>query len=142
MPSSYRAYAVDFDGDGHRDIWENPVDAIGSIANYLKVHGWVAGESIVHRTHFKGLTPTELIELGYKPSITRDQLRTAGVSLNELPEGDDVVALISLTQKDGEEYWLARQNFYAITRYNHSRMYAMAVTQLAQLIRQEYEKAQ
>ncbi len=139
MPSSYRAYSVDFDGDKHRDIWTNPVDAIGSIANYLNRHGWIAGESIVHPTKLNDAEPTELVEKGYKPSLNRDELRQAGVSLTELPHGDDVIALISLTQRYGEEYWLARQNFYAITRYNHSRMYAMAVSQLANEIRTQYE---
>lgn len=140
MPSSYREYAVDFDGDGKRDIWTNPVDAIGSIANYLKRHGWIAGESIVHKTSINGETPTELLKRGLKPSISRDELQQANISLQNLPLGEDKVTLISLTQHHGEEYWLARQNFYAVTRYNHSRMYAMAVTQLAQAIRQQYEK--
>lgn len=140
MPSSYRAYAVDFDGDKSRDIWTNPTDAIGSIANYLKVHGWVAGESIVHPTKLNKHEPTQLIEKGYKPSLTRSELSDAGVALEQLPQGDDDIALISLTQKHGEEYWLARQNFYAITRYNHSRMYAMAVTQLADEIRTLHEQ--
>ncbi|NOQ93599.1 MAG: lytic murein transglycosylase B [Methylophaga sp.] len=139
MPSSYREYAVDFDGDDKRDIWQNPVDAIGSIANYLKRHGWVAGESITHRTQFNGDVVERFIEQGYKPSLSRSELSDAGVSLTALPEGQDNIALISLTQKKGEEYWLARQNFYAITRYNHSRMYAMAVTQLADAIEQGYE---
>jgi len=139
MPSSYRAYAVDFDGDGKRDIWTNPIDAIGSIANYLNVHGWVAGESITHRTHFINDVATSLVEKGYKPSISREELSKAGVSLQLLPSGEDNIAIISLTQKKGEEYWLARQNFYAITRYNHSRMYAMAVTQLAESIEVNYE---
>ena len=115
-----------------------PVDAIGSIANYLNRHGWLAGESIVHKTTFRAAKPTALIEKGYKPSLTREELSAEGVSLATLPEGDDVIALISLTQEKGEEYWLARQNFYVITRYNHSRMYAMAVTQLANAIRKEY----
>jgi len=139
MPSSYREYAVDFDGDGKRDIWNNPVDAIGSIANYLSRHGWVAGESITHRTQFSGKEVTSLIEKGYKPSLSREELSAAGVSLQNLPNGEDKIAIISLTQKKGEEYWLARQNFYAITRYNHSRMYAMAVTQLAQEIAHQYQ---
>jgi len=141
MPSSFREYAVDFDGDKHRDIWTNPTDAIGSIANYLKRHGWVAGESIVHRTKLKQSEPTELVKKGYKPSLSRQTLASAGVDLTELPESDDKIALISLTQKTGEEYWLARQNFYSITRYNHSRMYAMAVTQLAEKIRTKYEQS-
>jgi len=138
MPSSYREYAVDFDGDSQRDIWTNPVDAIGSIANYLSRHGWVAGDSIVHKTELTGQEPSSLVEKGYKPSLTRDTLRAEGVSLATLPSGDDAIALISLTQRKGEEYWLARQNFYVITRYNHSRMYAMAVTQLADEIQKEY----
>lgn len=139
MPSSYREYAVDFDGDGHRNIWTNPTDAIGSIANYLKRHGWIAGQSIVHPTYFSGKVADDLIEKGMKPSISRQTLAAAGVSLRGVPEGDDLLALISLTQENGEEYWLARQNFYAITRYNHSRMYAMVVTQLGQAIRLGYE---
>jgi len=138
MPSSYRAYAVDFDGDLHRDIWENPTDAIGSIANYLKRHGWVAGESIVHRTVTSKAPTEELLTAGLKPTLSREQLSAAGFSLANLPAGNDVLSLVALTQQDGEEYWLGRQNFYAITRYNHSRMYAMAVTQLAEEIKQQF----
>ncbi|MBL4638163.1 MAG: lytic murein transglycosylase, partial [Proteobacteria bacterium] len=126
--------------DGKRDIWTNPVDAIGSIANYLKRHGWVAGESIVHQTFVNGDEPTNLLKKGLKPSLNRAELTIAGLSLQNLPAGEDDLALIALTQRDGEEYWLARQNFYAVTRYNHSRMYAMAVTQLAQMIREQYGK--
>lgn len=140
MPSSYRAYAVDFDKDGHRDIWTNPTDAIGSIANYLKLHGWVKGKSIAHMTTANDAEVKELVEKGMKPSLTREQLANKGVSLTDVPQGDDPLALIALTQKQGEEYWVVRQNFYAITRYNHSRMYAMAVKQLADLIRQQYEQ--
>ena len=139
MPSSYREYAVDFDGDGHRDIWTNPIDAIGSIANYLKRHGWVTGKSIVHPTSFSGEVDEALIEKGMKPSLNRQTLLDAGLSLTELPVDNDDIAVIALTQKEGEEYWLARQNFYAITRYNHSRMYAMVVTQLGHAIRLRYE---
>ena len=140
MPSSYREYAIDFDDDSKRDIWTNPDDAIGSIANYLKRHGWIAGESIAHRTSLSSEVPTALVEKGYKPTLLREQLVVAGVTLENLPSGSDKVALISLTQKEGEEYWITRQNFYSITRYNHSRMYAMTVKQLADLIRQRYEQ--
>lgn len=138
MPSSYRAYAVDFDGDNHRDIWTNPTDAIGSIANYLKRHGWVPNQSIVHKAQVSE-APTILIEKGLKPSLSREQLSANNVVSSDLPASDDLLSVFSLTQKSGEEYWVARQNFYSITRYNHSRMYAMAVTQLADAIRQKYE---
>lgn len=142
MPSSYRAYAVDFDGDGHRDIWTNHTDAIGSIANYLKVHGWVPGQSIIHRTETTKSLPEKMLENALKPSYSREELAVAGFSLAQLPAGNDVLSIVTLTQPDGEEYWLGRQNFYAITRYNHSRMYAMAVTQLAQAIRQQFGELQ
>ena len=140
MPSSYRHYAVDFDSDGHRDIWTNPNDAIGSIANYLKLHGWVRGESIVHRTTVTGQSYLPLVAKGMKPSIERGTLKSADVSLQKLPEGDDPLALIELEQKNGAEFWLARQNFYSITRYNHSTMYAMAVTQLSEEISKKRAK--
>lgn len=140
MPSSYRAYAVDFDGDNKRDIWTNPTDAIGSIANYMHHHGWLEGEGIVHKTAITQDQPIDLIAQGSKPNINRQQLEQAQVSLANVPDESDLFSLISLTQKRGEEYWLAEQNFYTITRYNHSRMYAMAVTQLAQAISEQYGK--
>jgi membrane-bound lytic murein transglycosylase B len=140
MPSSYREYAVDFDGDSKRDIWTNPVDAIGSIAHYLKRHGWVTGKSIAHKTSLSSSVPASLLEKGYKPSLLREELVAAGLSLKNVPEGTDKLALISLTQQEGEEYWITRQNFYSITRYNHSRMYAMTIKQLAELIRNRYEQ--
>jgi membrane-bound lytic murein transglycosylase B len=140
MPSSYRAYAVDFDGDGKRDIWTNPTDAIGSIANYLARHGWKRGEPIVHKTAVGDTIPVVLLEKGSKPAIDVAELKQAGVSTAHLPADAYQVALITLTQEKGEEYWLTRQNFYSITRYNHSRMYAMAVTQLAEAIRQKHEQ--
>jgi len=142
MPSSFREYAVDFDGDGHRDIWTNPTDAIGSIANYLRRHGWQPGQTMVHPTQYQGSDlPQDLIDRGLKPSVTREELRKSGLSTAHLPEGDDAITVFSLTQPDGEELWLGRQNFYAITRYNHSRMYAMAVIQLSEAIRSGYESS-
>lgn len=142
MPSSFREYAVDFDGDGHRDIWKNPTDAIGSIANYLRRHGWQPNQTIVHATQYEGNDfPQDLIDRGLKPTVTREELRKSGLSTAHLPEADDVITVFSLTQPDGEELWLGRQNFYAITRYNHSRMYAMAVIQLSEAIRDGYESS-
>lgn len=140
MPSSYRAYAVDFDSDGHRDIWTNPVDAIGSIANYLHRHGWVAGEGIAYKTTVSNDVANELVKKGSKPSLSPVELEQADVKTACLPANTGKVALISLSQRDGEEYWVTTQNFYSITRYNHSQMYAMAVTQLAEAIRDGYNQ--
>jgi membrane-bound lytic murein transglycosylase B len=140
MPSSYRHYAIDFDGDSKRDIWENPTDAIGSIANYLAEHGWVRGQSIVHKSAAASGSLTAVLEAGLKPSLNRGQVAAAGLSLTNLPHGEDKLSVIELENTQGPEFWIARQNFYAITRYNHSAMYAMAVTQLGDEIRQKYQK--
>ncbi len=143
MPSSYRAYAIDFDDDGHRDIWTNPEDAIGSIANYLHEHGWRAGESIVHQTtSANGQLPEALIKRGLKPSVSRDEAAAAGLSLDNLPADAEMFNVFSLEQRHENELWLGQQNFYAITRYNHSQMYAMAVVDLAEAIRARYERIQ
>ena len=136
MPSSYRAYAVDFDGDGHRDLWRNPVDAIGSVANYLAAHGWRAGEVIVTPAQVQGDGYKGLLSRELKPAWSLQQLAQAGVtpSRNMGNPGDSI--LLELEVQSGLEYWLGFTNFYVITRYNHSRLYAMAVYQLSQAIRQ------
>ncbi len=139
MPSSYLSYAIDFNGDGHRNIWTDPVDAIGSVANYLARHGWQAGKSLVYPVKLTHTPPVQLLEKGYRPSLTRTDLEQAGIPITDLPNDKDKWALIALTQKKGEEYWLVGQNFYVITRYNHSRMYAMAVMQLAEAIKKRFQ---
>ena len=143
MPSSYREYAVDFDGDGYRDIWSSETDAIGSVGNYFKRHGW-SGEHLV-------VIPVRLLNESFpvqantqwKPSKTVKELAENGLNLESI-EGvipQDVMAtLIKMDGKDGPEYWLGMNNFYVITRYNHSRMYALAVFQLAEAILRESEK--
>lgn len=131
MPSSYRHYAIDFNGDGTRNIWTDPEDAIGSIANYLLEHGWVKGESIAHRAFVPASAAAKLVDAGLKPSIIRQELADLGGTSSYLPRDDELFAIIALENHSGPEHWVALQNFYAITRYNHSRMYGMAVTQLA-----------
>ena len=134
MPSSYRAYAVDFDGDGLRDIWDNPVDAIGSVGSYLSQHGWKADQAIVARASsvddaaFASLANTDL-----KPKMSVGQWKTKGKLVSNLTD-DTSVALFRMQTKDAVEYWLGLHNFYVITRYNHSSMYALAVVQLAREI--------
>jgi membrane-bound lytic murein transglycosylase B len=134
MPSSYRAYAVDFDGDGLTDIWNNAEDAIGSVANYLARHGWVAGEPVVSRARAEGQLADALFGNGLKPDRSVAELSAAGL----VPEQhlDDAAAAKALRfeLEDGQEYWVALNNFYVITRYNHSAMYAMSVYQLSQRI--------
>lgn len=140
MPSSYQAYAVDFDDDGVKDLWENPTDAIGSVANYLAEHGWRGGEAITVGVQLvDGEAPTDVeYNLTEPPYVLADDLERDGL----LPGGslgvDRKVVPLALEQSDGEMYYLfGLYNFYVITRYNHSHLYAMAVTTLAEQIREE-----
>lgn len=140
MPSSYRSYAVDFDGDGLTDIWDNPVDAIGSVANYLRSHGWRAGEPVVLAARATADVPAAWVNAGLKPQRTLAALAAAGLEpageadagIAESAGGEAQAAVFRFELADGYEYWLGLHNFYVITRYNHSSMYAMAVYQLAQ----------
>jgi len=133
IPSSYRAYAVDFDDSGYRDLWRSLPDALGSVANYLAVHGWEPGAPIVLPTQS---VPTDLSE---QFSTTLDHtladLRALGVEFDAgaLPP-DTPATLVELELADGKEYWVGLNNFYVITRYNRSPLYAMAVTQLSEAI--------
>ncbi|GAB3285423.1 lytic murein transglycosylase B [Parahaliea aestuarii] len=135
MPSSYRSYAVDFDGDGRTDIWNNPEDAIGSVANYFKRHGWNAGEPVVSAASLQGEVPEDWFNASLKPERSLVDYSAAG--LQPVTEGLDPAqpaTAIRFETEQGYEYWLGLKNFYVITRYNHSSMYAMSVYQLSQRI--------
>ena len=139
MPSSYRAYAVDFDGDGQRDLWQNPVDAIGSVANYLSKHHWRPGEPITTPAQVSGGQYQALVSKKLKkPSHSVGKLRSQGVTPEQAAADSQQAMLLELDGKNGPEYWLGFDNFYVITRYNHSSLYAMAVYQLSQEIRNQY----
>lgn len=134
MPSSFRAYAVDFDADGHIDIWGNPTDAIGSVASYFKRHGWVAGAPVVSRAELDGAQAEQGLSAGLEPVKSLGELRSLGwKSADRLDDGTPVTAF-RLEGEKGDEYWLGLPNFYVITRYNRSVMYAMAVHQLSDLL--------
>ncbi|WP_295488617.1 lytic murein transglycosylase B [uncultured Pseudomonas sp.] len=132
MPSSFRNYAVDFDHDGHINIWTNPDDAIGSVASYFKRHGWVAGEPVVSRAEVSGPRLDEGVTQGIEPVKTVGELRALGWSSHDALRDDQPVTAFRLEGDNGPEYWMGLKNFYAITRYNRSVMYAMAVHQLSQ----------
>ncbi|MBZ0105692.1 MAG: lytic murein transglycosylase B [Sulfuricella denitrificans] len=136
MPSSYRTYAVDFDGDGQRDLWRNPTDAIGSVANYLKAHGWESDLPVAMRASLQqDAASSELLSGGLKPLYSMEKLRSQGVMTTEPLAPETPVALLSVEVEDGQEYWLGLNNFYVITRYNRNLFYALAVFQLSQEIR-------
>lgn len=135
IPSSYRNYAVDFDGDGFVDIWDNTTDAIGSVANYFTQHGWVEGGPVVFAATLSENTELDTLELN-RLALTKTvaELAALGFHSNELLRGDDKAMPLQLEGEKGTEFWLGLNNFYVITRYNHSRLYAMAVYELSQLI--------
>ena len=131
IPSSYRSYAVDFDGDNTADILNNVQDAIGSVANYFKRHGWKDGEPVAFRVDVKEPVPSELLPENRKPAQTLADVTKAGLQAPEGIRRDAPVRLVRYENTDGIEHWLTTHNFYVITRYNHSDRYAMAVYQLS-----------
>ena len=141
MPSSFRSYAVDFDGDGHRDLWRNPRDAIGSVANYFSKNGWRAGQPVASPASVSGGRYPALVSRQLsQPRYSVASLRSQGVAPLE-PVGDAQNAmLLELQGRDGPEYWLGYDNFFVITRYNRSQLYAMAVYQLSQEIRERHAR--
>tara|TARA_R110002072_G_scaffold213_15_gene1591 strand:- start:428 stop:1423 length:996 start_codon:yes stop_codon:yes gene_type:complete len=135
MPSSYRSYAIDFDNDDIVDIWTNPVDAIGSVANYFKQHGWREGEVVVSAATVAADTPDTIFVKSredLKPVRTVAQFAADGVVAKMQLDPNALATAMKFELKDGYEYWLGLHNFYVITRYNHSSMYAMSVYQLSQ----------
>ena len=140
MPSSFHRFAVDFDGDGRRDLW-NPADAIGSVANYLREHGWQAGEAVAVAAVARGQAPHAL-KADYTTRYELDALARNGVTTRVPLDASGEVSLLRLDGTSGYEYWLGLGNFYVITRYNHSSYYAMAVHQLARAVRERRERSE
>lgn len=145
IASSYRRYAVDFNHTGHRDLLNNTDDAIGSVANYFKVHGWKKGGPVVLPAQVKGEKFKYLIasKANPKPDHSWEKISQSGVTILEKPTKqlqELSYALISLEEATGPRYWLGGQNFYVITRYNHSDHYAMAVYELSQKIKGLYQQ--
>lgn len=136
MPSSYRAYAVDFDGDDFVDIWQNSTDAIGSIANYLGRHGWQKDAAVVSRARIADGYDQNVITRGLKLNHTVAALKSAGLTPVESLAENEAAMAFKLEGKKGAEFWIGLKNFEVITRYNRSQMYAMAVYQLSEEIEQ------
>ena len=136
MPSSYRAYAIDFDKSGQADIWGSPADAIGSIASYLNRHGWQEGKPVAAKATVQGQKYTKVIDKNPRPTRSVNEARNLGWRTTKvLPDAARVRGL-KLEGKTGAEHWLTLTNFYVITRYNKSDLYAMAVYQLGNMVEQ------
>jgi membrane-bound lytic murein transglycosylase B len=138
MPSSFLNWAIDFDQNRRCDLWE-PKDAIGSVANYFSKHGWQRDRPVATPAMAtKG--SAQNLETGYDTQYTLEMLSSGGIRPISSIKTDESLRLLRLRANKGDEYWLGYQNFYVITRYNHSTHYAMAVHQLAQAIKQRYQE--
>jgi membrane-bound lytic murein transglycosylase B len=139
MPSSFRAYAQDWDGDGHRNIWGHTGDILASVAHYFRAHGWQGGTPLVVPATVEGDAWSALAEDKFNLHYRVSELAQFGVQPAAPVEGDPLAVLVPLETAPGEtRFWLGFGNFYAITRYNRSSLYAMAVTELAAAIRTAY----
>jgi len=134
MPSSYRLWAKDGDGDGRRDLLTHIPDVFASIANYFVVHGWERGGPVVARAS-RDPGAADYLPENYEPVHRLADLAASGYRPQPGQPVAEGATLLTLDGDAGREYWLAYRNFYVITRYNRSPMYSLAVHQLAQSIR-------
>ncbi|EOS92725.1 lytic murein transglycosylase B [Erwinia tracheiphila] len=130
MPSSYKQYAVDFNNDGHINLWD-PEDAIGSIAHYFSAHGWQKEGTVAVPANGQ-VSP---LENGFKTRYTPEQLSAAGLSPQVPLNDQQQVSLLRFDMGQYYQYWYGLPNFYVITRYNNNNHYAMAVWQLGEAVR-------
>ena len=136
MPSSFRAYAIDSTGDGKRDIWNNWDDVAGSIANYFNAHGWRSDQPVIAQAALSSQwnDPVPKPRNTLEARDTVNSLSKKGVLFaTDLPP-ESASQLLSYEGEDGLEFWVGFHNFFVITRYNRSVMYALAVHQLGQEI--------
>jgi membrane-bound lytic murein transglycosylase B len=134
IPSSFRNFAIDFDGDQRADIWSSRADAVGSVANYFRKNGWEPGGGVVERASASGRVAEDRMNPGLEPNTPVSELAALGLRApGDLAAGTQVLPLMLQTDA-GPEYWLGLHNFYVITRYNRSPLYAMAVHELSQAI--------
>lgn len=136
MPSSYRHYSADFENDNKIDIWSNPADAISSVANYFIEHRWKKNQPIAFPVTSKSNKYESLLSKGLKPENTWKQALELNISAKNLINPEEKIKLLQFELEKGQSLWVGLHNFYVITRYNHSPLYALAVFQLSEEIRQ------
>ncbi len=143
IPSSFQSYAIDFDGDGTKDIWQNKTDAIGSVAHYFKRHGWQRNQPVADKMSLNKkntITMDDRCKRSCKPKQNIAYWKEKGIAGKTHLDDKSKAILLILKQANKKEYWLGYRNFYTISRYNHSTLYSMAVFQLSQEIKAQYEK--
>jgi membrane-bound lytic murein transglycosylase B len=130
IPTSYRKFAIDGDGNGKRDLWSSWQDVISSVANYLRVHGWREGEAVAVNATLEDQDLSRFKVATIELNETVRSLREKGVSFSTQQPDDAPAMLVVLQGKNGPEYRVGFNNYYVITRYNRSTMYALAVHEL------------
>lgn len=139
ISSSYRNYGVDFNGDGKINLFTDPVDMIGSVANYFKRHRWQEGGFVTKPIEF-GAEHSQFVQAALKLKHSPKSMQDAGVKGANI--NSKAAGIFAFETAPGQKkYWLAGDNFYVITRYNHSKLYALAVFQLSQAIQERYHQA-
>lgn len=139
MPSSYREYAVDFDKDGQRDLWNSWDDVIGSVAAYLSRHGWKHGEPVALPAALPENRTSPLQQQGMQ-KFSAGELRRAGFVFSESIDDEQEVRLVALQDENEMHYWIGLHNFGVINRYNRSALYAMVTANLAHAINKAHEQ--
>lgn len=143
MPSSYRFYAVDYSGNGQRDLIGDNQDVIASVANYLHRHGWKFDAMVAQQAKIEGKGYQQFNTKAKKATYAYQKLIAAGIKpLGADAKHPEKAGLIELEVAQGKEYWLTYPNFYVITRYNVSPQYALAVYLLAQKLKKQWIAAQ
>ena len=139
MPTSYLEFAVDYDQDGHIDLFTNKTDAIGSVANYFKVHGWQEGRGIYYPAHVHNANVEALMKKQW--NLTVDELYKAGVTTKVNLSRNQNVRLFAYALENGTTgYAVGLNNFHSIMRYNTSPLYARAVYELSEFIATNVDK--
>ena len=141
MPSSYLEYSVDLDGDGRRDLWSSMPDVIGSVANYLHRHGWELNQPVTFPAIKADDANLELVaKRDFKAKTPVAEIAAGGFSSTEPVDPGMLAAVARLEEENGDEYFITFKNFYVITRYNRSPLYAMAVYELSEAVRAGFEE--
>jgi len=131
MPGSLRRYAVDFNGDGRIDLTRSAADAVGSVANFLKQHGWQAGEPVLLKAKPSPEALARYVDGSLEPHYRMDELAAAGLEIDPAPPSPETLGTVVPL---GAEYRVGLRNFYVITRYNRSPLYAAAVNDLGEAL--------
>ena len=137
MPGSYRRFALDYDGDGRADLAESPVDAIGSIGNFLRAHGWVPGQPVAVPARASGESWRSLVQSGSRARFRARELAWFGITPAVALDEESPCSLIELgTQGQPSELWVGLRNFDVLTQYNKASFYAIAVLELGRSMRE------